>query len=87
MNADLVERLRTVVSKHFDVPPESIREEASFITDLGADSLDVVQLAMTIEEAFSLEIPDADYIQFQTVGQALQYIERRLEARGLEAAQ
>jgi acyl carrier protein len=81
VEASLVERLRKVVCEQLDVKSEEVSEDASFIDDLGADSLDVVQLAMTIEESFSLEIPDSDYQHFRTVGHALRYLEQRLASQ------
>ena len=58
--------------------------EASFIDDLGADSLDIVELVMAMEEAFDIEIPDDDAEKLQTIGDAVAYLQA--EARGLDAA-
>lgn len=80
MQNEFEERLRKLVCEQLDVKPEEVREEASFLEDLGADSLDVVQLAMTIEETFKVQIPDTDYQHFRTVGHAMRYLEQRLEA-------
>lgn len=83
MNSQLLDQLRTIVCEQLDVAPERVSEGTSFVDDLGADSLDLVELAMTLEGNFSLDIPDADYAQFSTVGNALKYLEARLEAQGV----
>ena len=58
---------------------EEIKPEASFIDDLGADSLDIVELVMAMEEEFDIEIPDDDAEKIQTIGDALAYVKTRLK--------
>ncbi len=59
------------------VNPEQVTPQASFIEDLGADSLDIVELVMAFEEEFSVEVPDEDAEKLQTVGDVIKYIEER----------
>ena len=72
--SDVLERVRKIVIEHLDADPEKVTEKASFIDDLGADSLDNVELVMAFEEEFDLEIPDEDAEKIVTVGDAIQYI-------------
>ena len=58
MSTDVLERVRKIVIEHLDADPEKVTEKASFIDDLGADSLDNVELVMAFEEEFDIEIPD-----------------------------
>ncbi len=69
------DRVKKVVVDQLDVNPDEVTIEASFVDDLGADSLDVVELVMGLEEEFDLEIPDEHAEQITTVGHAVQYIE------------
>ena len=62
------------------VAPEEVTNEASFINDLGADSLDTVELVMALEEEFDMEIPDEEAEKLQTVGQAVDYIKNHVPA-------
>ncbi len=64
-----------IVSKQLGVAKEKITRESSFVNDLGADSLDTVELVMEIEDAFDLSIPDDAAEKIQTVGDAIKYIE------------
>ena len=61
------------------VDPEKVTTEASFVDDLGADSLDTVELVMAFEEEFTIDIPDEDAEQMRTVGDAVAYIEKNSE--------
>jgi acyl carrier protein len=72
------ERLREIVIDQLGVNEEEVTNEASFQEDLGADSLDVVELVMQIEEEWGLEIPDEDAERIQTFQDALNYIEDRV---------
>ena len=72
--SDVLERVRKIVIEHLDADPEKVTEKASFIDDLGADSLDNVELVMAFEEEFDLEIPDEDAEKITTVGDAISYI-------------
>lgn len=74
MSQDVFERLRTIVCDRLDISPELFTDDASFIENLGADSLDVVDLVMHVEAEFNFEIPDDDYLHFATVRQAVDYI-------------
>jgi acyl carrier protein len=62
------------------VTPEEVVDEASFIDDLGADSLDIVELVMAMEEEFDIEIPDEHADRLQTIGSAVEYLKERLAA-------
>ncbi|OGG49602.1 MAG: acyl carrier protein [Candidatus Handelsmanbacteria bacterium RIFCSPLOWO2_12_FULL_64_10] len=75
--ASIEERVRDLVIEQLGVKPEDVTPEASFIDDLGADSLDTVELVMAFEEAFDLEIPDEDAEKMVTVGDAVKYLESR----------
>ncbi len=68
-------RVRKIIAEQLDVKPEQITPEAKFIEDLGADSLDTVELVMALEEEFGQQIPDTDAEQLQTVGDVVKYIE------------
>ena len=68
--SDVLERVRKIVIEHLDADPEKVTEKASFIDDLGADSLDNVELVMAFEEEFDIEIPDDAAEHIQTVGDA-----------------
>jgi acyl carrier protein len=74
------DRIKKVVVDQLDVNPDEVTPEASFMDDLGADSLDVVELVMGFEEEFDVEIPDEDAEKIKTVGQAVQYIEEKSKA-------
>jgi acyl carrier protein len=67
--------VKKVVVDQLDVNPDEVTPEASFVDDLGADSLDVVELVMGLEEEFDLEIPDEQAESITTVGSAVQYID------------
>lgn len=73
------DRVKKVVAEQLQVDPEQITPEASFIEDLGADSLDVVELVMALEEEFDIEIPDEDAEKLGTVGTAVGYIDQKAE--------
>lgn len=78
MTVDSIEnRVREIIVQQLDVSPEQVKAEASFINDLGADSLDTVELVMAFEESFGLEIPDEDAEKITTVQQAIDYIRER----------
>jgi acyl carrier protein len=73
--ASVEEKVRHMIVEQLGVDEEEVKTEASFVDDLGADSLDVVELVMALEEEFGLEISDEDAEKLTTVGQAVQYIE------------
>ncbi|MFS8573439.1 MAG: acyl carrier protein [Clostridia bacterium] len=72
------ERVRSIIVERLGVSEDEVTDDASFVDDLGADSLDVVELVMAFEEAFDVEIPDEDAEKIQTVGDAIQYIKERI---------
>ena len=70
------DKVKDVIIDKLGVEEESIKSEAHFVNDLGADSLDTVELSMEFEEEFSIEIPDDDAEKITTVGSAVEYIEK-----------
>ncbi|GAB6280456.1 MAG: acyl carrier protein [Thermovirga sp.] len=77
---EITTRLREIVMDRLDVEEDQIKPEASFVEDLGADSLDIVELIMGIEEEFDIEIPDEDAEKLTNVGEAMDYIKSKLGA-------
>ena len=73
--SDTPDRVKKIVVEHLGVEPEKVTEEASFIDDLGADSLDIVELVMAFEEEFGVEIPDDAAEKILTVKDAINYID------------
>ena len=71
----LLDDVKAVVVDQLDCDPAEVKEDSKFIEDLGADSLDVVELVMALEEKFDIEIPDTDAEKIVTVGNAMAYIE------------
>jgi acyl carrier protein len=71
------EKVKSIIAEQLGVKSEEVTEEASFIDDLGADSLDTVELIMALEEEFNIEIPDEDAEKMTTVGDAVRYIEEK----------
>lgn len=74
MNKDIFEKVKAIVVTNLEVEPDAVKPEASFANDLGADSLDTVELVMALEEAFDIEIPDEVAEQIDTVGKAVDHI-------------
>jgi len=72
--SDIAERVKKIVVDHLGVDEDKVAEGASFIDDLGADSLDTVELVMAFEEEFNIEIPDDAAEKIQTVGDAVSFI-------------
>jgi len=70
------DKVKQIVSEQLGVDEGEVTPSASFVDDLGADSLDVVELVMAFEEAFDIEIPDEDAQKIRTVGDALTYVEQ-----------
>ena len=74
--SDIAERVKKIVVEHLGVDDSKVTEGASFIDDLGADSLDTVELVMAFEEEFGIEIPDDAAESIVTVGDAVKYIDK-----------
>ncbi len=74
-SVSIEEKVIGIVSDQLDVPKEEISRESSFVDDLKADSLDIVELVMALEDEFDVKIPDEDYDKIKTVGNAITYIE------------
>jgi acyl carrier protein len=75
--SDVLARVQKIVIEHLDVEADKVTEKASFIDDLGADSLDNVELVMAFEEEFDIEIPDDAAEHIQTVGDATKFISEK----------
>lgn len=71
---EVFEKVKNIIVEQLSVPEDSVTKEASFIDDLGADSLDVVELIMALEEEFDMEIPDTDAEKISTVNDVVEYI-------------
>ena len=74
--SDTAERVKKIVVEHLNVDADKVTDNASFIEDLGADSLDTVELVMAFEEEFGIEIPDDAAESIVTVGDAVKYIDK-----------
>ncbi len=72
---DVFEKVKKILCDQLDLEEEQVTEDAEVIEDLGADSLDIVDLVMTLEEEFDTEIPDEDIENLKTVGDIVKYIE------------
>lgn len=72
--ADIEQKVKDIIVEQLGVKKEQVTENASFIDDLGADSLDTVELVMALEEEFNIEIPDEEAEKIRTVGEAINYI-------------
>jgi acyl carrier protein len=72
-------RVADIIVEQLGVSPEEISPEASFIEDLGADSLDIVELVMAMEEAFDIEIPDDDAAKIEKFRDAVEYVQQRTQ--------
>ena len=69
-------KVKEIIAKELEVDIKQLQPEAKFIEDLGADSLDIVELVMALEEEFGLDIPDEDADKLKTVGDALNYLQQ-----------
>ena len=76
--ASIEERVKNIIVEQLGVDAEQVLTGASFVDDLGADSLDTVELVMAFEEEFDLEIPDEDAEKMRTVGDAITYLDQHL---------
>jgi acyl carrier protein len=77
----VTEKVNDIISEQLGVKKEEIKPESSFIDDLGADSLDTVEVVMALEEEFGIEIPDEDAEKITTVGEAVKYIEEKVNKK------
>lgn len=75
------DKVRSIIAEQLGVKLEEVTPEATFVDDLGADSLDTVELVMALEEEFKIEIPDEDAEKMTNVGQAIKYIEEKTSAK------
>lgn len=75
---EILEKIKAIIVEQLGVTDTSVTMEASFIDDLGADSLDIVELVMAIEEEFDIEIPDSDAEKVVTVGDVVDYIKENV---------
>lgn len=79
LSAEAIAKLRKIVAEQLSVDEEDVVPEASFIEDLNADSLDLVELIMTLEEEFNIKISDEDAEKIQTVQDAIDYLQEHLD--------
>jgi acyl carrier protein len=79
--SDIAKRARSVIAEQLMVDVDEVTEEASFVDDLGADSLDTVELIMEFEDEFGIEISDEDAEKISTVGEAIAYLEKLVEGK------
>jgi acyl carrier protein len=75
---DVFSKVKEIIVDQLGIDEEEVTTDASFIDDLGADSLDIVELIMAFEEEFDIEIPDEDAEKITTVGEAVEYIESKI---------
>mgnify|MGYP001010218638 CR=1 FL=1 len=80
MSESIEARVREIIINELGVEPEKVTDDASFVEDLGADSLDTVELVMAFEEEFGLDIPDEDAEKMKTVGDAVRYLNKQSES-------
>ena len=77
----LFEQVKEIIVQELSVPEEKVKESSTFESDLRADSLDVVELVMELEEKFEIEIPEEDFEAIKTVGDLVRYVEGKLRDR------
>ncbi|MCC7131938.1 MAG: acyl carrier protein [Gemmatimonadales bacterium] len=76
--SDMVEKVKDIIAEELGVEREKLTDEASFMEDLGADSLDTVELVMAFEKEFDIDIPDEEAEKLKTVGDALKYLQEKM---------
>ena len=77
----VAEKVRSIIAEQLGVKQEEVTDTAKFIDDLGADSLDTIELVMALEEEFGIEIPDEDAEKMTAVGDAIKYIEEKAKSK------
>ncbi len=77
---NLEEKVKNIIVEQLNVDAESVTPDASFVDDLGADSLDIVELVMQMEDEFGFEIPDEDAEKIKSVGDVIKYVQARSKA-------
>ncbi len=77
----VADKVKAIIAEQLGVKEDEVTPQASFIDDLGADSLDTVELVMALEEEFGVEIPDEDAEKMSTVGEAIKYIEEKVSSK------
>jgi acyl carrier protein len=78
---ELLKKIKAIVADKLSISEDQVTEEASFIDDLGADSLDTVELVMALEDEFDLDIPDEDAEKMTTVGKAIDYVLETVQSK------
>lgn len=79
--SNIEEKVKDIIAEQLGVKKEEIKPESSFVDDLGADSLDTVEIVMALEEEFAIEIPDEDAEKMSIVGQAIDYIKSKVSSK------
>jgi acyl carrier protein len=79
--SDISEKVKTIICEQLMVDADDVNQDSSFVEDLGADSLDTVELIMEFEDEFSVEIPDEEAEKISTVGEAIAFLEKLLAAK------
>ena len=79
--SSITEKVKSVIAEQLGVKAEEVTDEAKFVDDLGADSLDTVELVMALEEEYGVEIPDEDAEKLTTVGEAIKSIEDKIASK------
>ncbi len=77
---EIEQKVKNIIVEQLNVDAESVTPDASFVDDLGADSLDIVELVMAMEEEFSLEIPDEDAEKIKNVGDVINYVQAKAKS-------
>ncbi len=77
MSAEVENKVKEIVAQQLSVPIEEVKMESKFTDDLGADSLDIVELVMALEEELEIDIPDEEAQKITTVGSAVEYVEKK----------
>lgn len=80
-NEEIKDKVMDIVAEHLNKSKESLTTEMHIVNDLGADSLDAVEIVMDIEDAFDLSIPEEDAEKIQTIGDAVEYVEKAVEQK------